>query len=253
MQISFVRAALAVLVFFGGGLFTSQTAEAGDITGVTGTIRVTRDTTGTDAYAAGVGGEYKVTDFNGFATAPLGSGVQVGSGIFQTFCIEYNETISMGKTYDWTLNTEAVQGGVGGGNPDPLSAETAWLYTQFWNGTLDDYDYNLGVGNRADSADQIQHAIWYLEQEITSLDTSSQAWTWVTDAQSAVSSGNWSGLGGVRVLNVSQTLSDGTVRDRQDLLVIIPVPLPPAALAGFVMLGGLGLARLRKRRIETHA
>lgn len=219
--------------------------------GQTGTIQVTRDPTGTDAYSGGTAGEFQVLSFTGQSVPTLGTNVQVGNGLFQTFCLELNEFVSVRTTYNWMLNDSAVMGGVGGGNPDPLDARTAYLYDKFWNGTLSGYAFDdLGdqAGERGPDAKQLQDAIWYLENEITSLQAGSKAAGWVNEANQAVASGAWSGIGNVRVLNLSSFDSAGNLVQNQDLLVV--VPLPPAALAGFLLLGGLGAARsLRRRKV----
>src|SRR5690606_12853492 len=53
--------------------------------------------------------------------------------LFRTFCLERNEYLdfsSSGFVID-SISKEAVNGGTGGPNPDPISAETAWLYYNF--------------------------------------------------------------------------------------------------------------------------
>lgn len=222
---------------------------------INGTIKYARDTTGSNAYSAGGGGEFKVVAFTGLNPAPMGPGMSLG-GVFQTFCLERNEYISMGKTYNWELNTVAVKGGISGQEPagsttDPLDARTAYLFTQFWNGTLSSYDVNLGVTKRAADAGELQEAIWYIEGEISSV--TGQAATWVGEANDAVNgvggaAPTWSGIGDVRVLNVYTRLGDGSNGiHRQDHLVLM-APLPPAALSGLALLGVLGLIQVRRRR-----
>ena len=95
------------------------------------TIYVTQ----TAGYYSGTGGEFAVTP-NGELAAAIGS-----SNPFPSFCLEKNEYISMGSTYDALLNTGAVKGGVAGQEPanfDPLDPKTAYLYTRFLDGTLQD-------------------------------------------------------------------------------------------------------------------
>ena len=82
---------------------------------------------------------------------------------FFTYCIEVNEYISINETYYANTNTAAIHGGIGGGDPDPLGSRTAWLFRQFTDGTLPGY-----TGDNA-SQTGLQYAIWYVEQEITSL------------------------------------------------------------------------------------
>lgn len=71
-----------------------------------------------------------------------------------TFCIEADESVATGITYDATVAASAIAGGYGGasGGTDPLSAETAWVY--------DNYLVNGG-----DATDH-QVAIWWLEDEL---------------------------------------------------------------------------------------
>ena len=153
---------------------------------------------------------------------------------FITFCLEKNEFLSFGPTYTVaSVTTGAMNGGLGGGNPDPISFATAWLYTQFRAGTLSGY-----LGDAA-SANALQNAFWYLENEIGSV--SGQALTWAN-----LGLANGTSLGQVRVMNLLD--SGGNVA--QDQLVMIPEPETYAML-----LAGLGLmgfvARRRQRKLAT--
>lgn len=107
------------------------------------------------------GGEFAAngSEFSG-AYSPL---AKYGNS-FATFCLERNELITLGGTYDYFMNPAgSVNGGVGGGNPDPISQGTAFLYRQFALGTLAGYDY-LGA-NRVTDAGYLQDAFWFLENE----------------------------------------------------------------------------------------
>lgn len=202
-------------------------------------------------FQSGSGGE-----FNATVIALPQSGLHLGKN-WQTFCLEKDETVSTPTgTYYAVINTAAVTGGVGGvagGNPlypdagpdqgDPLSAQTAYLYTQFANGTLSNYAFAGTQAQRKTSAAALQNAIWYLEGEIGSV--SGQALTWVNAANAAVNSGAWTGLGQVRVLNLYANYVNGQVSgQRQDVLVLVPAPA--AAMLAFV---GLGLVGWVKRRV----
>jgi hypothetical protein len=55
-----------------------------------------------------------------------------------------------------------MNGGVGPGG-DPVSVGTGWLYSQFAQGTLDDYVYSGSSWARRASAAELQEAIWWLE------------------------------------------------------------------------------------------
>ncbi|MCX7867057.1 MAG: VPDSG-CTERM sorting domain-containing protein [Limisphaera sp.] len=85
------------------------------------------------------------------------------AGGFQTFCLELNEGIS-GQPFAAELSLTAINGGLGGGTPDPLSIGTAWIYKQFAEGNLAGYNYTPGAGREA-SARALQETIWWLENE----------------------------------------------------------------------------------------
>ena len=110
---------------------------------------------------SGIGGEFNAvsSDFNPIAMGYAASTTYNGG--FETFCIEYSEHFTPGSTYYYGISQGAMNGGVSGGNPDPISRGTAWLYLQFATGHLQDYDY----ANSNASAADLQAAIWFLEEE----------------------------------------------------------------------------------------
>lgn len=111
---------------------------------------------------------WRDTSYNGgeFAVDLIGVG---GSPDYYTFALERNEGLQFGVAYDYTVAPGAVGGGLGGGNPDPISAGTTWLYERFISGTLAGYSYATGnaAANaaRAASGRLLQDAIWSLEEE----------------------------------------------------------------------------------------
>lgn len=76
---------------------------------------------------------------------------------FLTFCVELDEHLSFGSTYYATIDSAAIEGGVAGGNPDPLDIKTDYLFYQFsLNSAAYDDAHRIGL----------QLAIWKLEDEI---------------------------------------------------------------------------------------
>ena len=191
----------------------------------------------TDSYGSTGGGEFIGTILSG-AAAP---------GSFITFCVEKNEFFTPGQTLQvQAVSTAAVNGGAGGGNPDPLDARTAYLFTQFSLGTLSNYSYDNATA-RVSSANSLQKAIWYLEQEISLPSSDTQAQSWINEATNKVSSGEWSGIGDVRVLNLYRwdSATHSYSLPAQDQLYVIPIPEPETYA---MLLAGLGLLGFAMRR-----
>lgn len=141
----------------------------------------------------------------------------------------------------------------GGGGQ--LSAQTAYLYTQFRNGDLDQYEYGLGSSDRAETASELQEAIWYLEGQTDSVD--GLAAQWVNDANRAVDlGGSWyaqwgngqggydgmSFLGNIRVLNLRNE-AHGSILEGSGADVLTMIPAPGALLLGLLGLAGLRAAK----------
>jgi hypothetical protein len=89
---------------------------------------------------------------------------------FLTFCVETNEHITDGGKYQVIISDSANKGGSGGGTPDPLDANTQWLFQQYYLGNLDTLTSSLGNQfsyNVSTSANALQTAIWHLEGEVS--------------------------------------------------------------------------------------
>ncbi len=161
-----------------------------------------------------------------------------------TFClqrteyIDYSNTFTVDSVNPYTVTDPAVNGGDGSGR-DYISEQTAFLYTQFRTGTLAGYDYTAGAG-RVASANALQNALWSFEQELP-MDVNNP---FVILANNAVNSGAWSGIGKVRVLNLSRGVGNNYT-EAQDQLTLVPEPVT-MALLGL----GLGAVAVRRRRVR---
>src|SRR5262245_54667035 len=109
------------------------------------------------------GGEFKLTDVNNAAEWIISFCMQ------KTEYMNFTNNFIVGSINTYTLTDPDDKGGVNG--QDPISSQTAWLYTQFTNQTLSNYDYSNTAtsvfANREASANALQHAFWMLESEET--------------------------------------------------------------------------------------
>lgn len=185
----------------------------------------------TSGPGSGPGGEFRIEPLSGWSFDPVSLGELTDPFRYETFCVEREEYITLGHTYYATLNTGAVGGnGAGSGGFDPLSEQSAYLYSRFVTERLDGYDYGAG---RAASADALQDVLWYLEDDIDK--------TWVDGDgslqdvfyQDAVNNAAPGNFYNVRVLNLWEYVAASVVF-RQDQLVMVPTP-------GATLLGLIGL------------
>jgi hypothetical protein len=150
---------------------------------------------------------------------------------FLTFCLELDEFLNVpGNVTVIGIGTTSFNGGVGQAG-DPLNPETAYIYTMFRQGAV-------GFTN----GDDVQNAIWYFETlgETTTGGSNNAV---AQAASAAVAGGQWSGLGSVRVLNISSAAGpDGRGQD----LLTIPEP-GSLMLLGIGLVGLAGAARRRMR------
>jgi hypothetical protein len=210
-----------------------------------------------DSYGSTGGGEFRAQGQPDFTITPArtGTAFQFGlpaaPGLFETFCVEkYEQADFTIQDLKADINTEttsqnaAYAGGNHGGFNDPLDARTAYLYAHFINMNLaTPYDY-ANEANRINDANAMQTAIWFIEQEDATALTG-KALQFYNEANTAVNSGQWVGLGNVRILNIYTN----TARvDYQDILVMTTgIPLPTGAAMAGLGLAGLTLRRRRSR------
>lgn len=170
---------------------------------------------------------------------------------FGTFCIERDEPMNIGSIYYVSgISTQAVEGGIAGGSPDPLSSESAYLFDQWWNGTLSGYT-GSGYGDATSQAG-LQGALWILENEglptyISSNATYLAAALGFRDLANSQADGS---LYGVVVLNLlNTTLVDGVYIPTTYAQDVLFTPEPATILLlglGLTAVGLVARKRIRK-------
>ena len=205
----------------------------------------------TDQVGTTGGGEFGLHEKNNDNPA---NGNSQSSELFRTFCIERNEYIDFdtnGFVIE-SISKQAVGGGVGGGNPDPISQESAWLYYNFTKGTLVGY-----LDNDVSSANNLQNAIWGFENEIAQ-DAGWAANPFVVAANAANPAAKAAALAQTFVLNLLWATdragydgvyeSNGSIGagDRaQSLLYVVPEASTIAVWSGLSVLSFVAASRKR--------
>lgn len=221
-----LAAALTLALTLG---FLAQSAGATSDVSVGDPIRVTRDDSlkriGTNIW--NYGGPFTITNNN-------------TNHVFQTFCVELTENISIPGNYTVQgISTVTISGG------KSLTEDIALAYTAFRG----DYDGALSKGE--DWWAGLQYFIWmemYSNDEAFLRSKTSNAWVNYAKSQYDTSVSSWiagagntynlSGYGNVRIANLGANV--------QDQLVLVPEP----ATMGLMGLGlaGLAVARFRRKR-----
>lgn len=197
-------------------------------------------------YYSGHGGEFTISPAVntgvGYAASVLVAN-RFGVIGHQSFCLEANSGLSIPGIYNAAINSAAISGGVSGGNPDPLSLGSAWLYYQFAKGTLSGYNYTPGVG-REGSAAELQAALWQLEGEITGQNTGNNQFLALASSTLALDltglAADNNGTYRVGVLNLWSLRGE----ERQDQLTLVPDGGSALILLG---LGMSGLAMVSRK------
>jgi hypothetical protein len=175
---------------------------------------------------------------------------------WDTFCLEYNEYINFGGTFSVSsVGPSAIAGGFGNASPpllpggptfsinssgsgsDPISSQTAYLYFKYATGGISGFT-GSGLEQQA-----LQNVFWYLENEITALDSGNPLQMQYYDlARNNAVDGQFYG-----VAVVNPTYLNGTLAQSQ--LVYVPVPEPGTMVllgSGLVGLAGWGRKKYRK-------
>ena len=211
----------------------------------------------TDPYRVGGGGEFTAEVTTGWTYDVLAlyaadTKNEAGYGdSFQTFCLETGEGLhDSGFEYDVILNDNAIYGGEevpGGLGYDPISIGTAYLYYEFAKGTLTGYEYDETkmTGSSYDreiDAGDLQEAIWYLEDEITTAPSGNEFYTAALTEFTNLAGAQADNAGHVDQYPVMAMNLYGSVTD-QDMMVLVPIPA--AVLLGIL---GLSVAGIKLRK-----
>lgn len=157
---------------------------------------------------------------------------------YRGFCLESTEPVRLGSaqasSYE-IVSTGAINGGLSGGNPDPVSSAAAWIFMQWMSGAIDNTSTVV--------AEDVQRAIWSIEGENAGT-LSAAAQQLVDDAtalypdttDNAITSGNFPNI---RVLNPFR-MNGGVRQELQSQIILIPLPTASGmALAGLALVGGI--------------
>lgn len=203
-----------------------------------------------NTWAAGANGNYRADPsadlewvLNNYVNGKSKFTDAKGNTWFGTFCIEGDEYFTPGSTYQIQINTVANNGGTNTNSGDPLSKGTAFLYSNFVLGNLN----NLTGGftyNDSTSSLNLQKAIWWLEEEnIGSLTSAFQTLLISQFGSLAAARANYTD-GAVRVMNLT---SNNGLTLNQDQLVYVPEAGWTAMLVGMALVG-LALVQRRAKR-----
>lgn len=213
-------------------------------------------------YSYSDGGEFTATTSPTIVGLSFYSSYTSTSDSFQTFCVQTTTEFAPGVTYDYTVSSISLGGpgypggpvGEGSANSYPLSEGTAWLYSQFAQGLLANYDFANTANDRQTDAGLLQAAIWALQgnQSLSYYPSGTTGNIYYEEALAAFG-GNTSALDanatsstdfGVEIMNLTL---NGTTNNYQNQLIYTGPPSPTPSVpdgGATVMLLGIGLSGL---------
>ncbi len=178
------------------------------------------------------------------------------SYMYNTFCLEIYETMDY---YDppWypsyyvnDVSGSAIKGGQDDGNAtpnsDPISVGTAFLYYNFYMGTLENYNFT-DAALRTASADALQRAIWYLEDEISDPGSNIFLTAVISQFGSIENAQLDNNIYSVAAVNITTQWYGTTYYNQSTLIAEEMVVTPEPMTVSLLGLGILGLGLMRRR------
>lgn len=222
---------------------SATSAWAGPI-GDTGSFSWTRNAN----YFSGSGGEFTLYNLVGISNAAYAASTKNISNpqSLETFCLELNENAASPSHF--VVGDSATKGGEA--VSDPISKGTAYLYSQFAQGTLTGYF----SGTRSVEAGLLQQAIWALEGETAAPGAGTNAYYDLALLNGGTTTAG-QGYLGVYVLNNFKTstarnnfVSSGAFSDSTKAQDFLYYAVPDGGTT-LMLLGGvlMGVGALRRR------
>jgi len=207
---------LAILVVIGCFFVISGTAYSLPLSGQDAILSRTNTLGG-----ASGGGEFLVDIYNNNQNTSVDQ--------YISFCLEYQEHISLGSRYNIANVSDYAELGGGGATNDvtlghtidPVSDKTKWLLWNYLYGSD-----NTVLRSNVDRANAVQQAIWTFEDESGFGDLTDAAKSIINFVDSVEDL--TVGVGVVKVLNLEY--GSGPDRYRQSQLIAEPVPEPATML-----------------------
>lgn len=213
-------------------------------------------------YSVAVGNWIKYYDDYGDLTGEMkvyASTSQFGtySYMYNTFCLEVSETMNYGPYYSYYVNDvsgSAIKGGQDYGNTtpnsDPISVGTAYLYYNFYMGSLAGYNFTNPTLRTA-SANALQTAIWYLEDEISLTDPQIGGNTFlqavITQFGSIANAQLDNSIYSVAAVNITNSSYPYSTTRQSCLIAEEMVVTPEPLTVSLLGLGILGLGLMRRK------